>query len=264
MEQSNEALPTFFHNPRSRSKGRSPAKGTMDVPAEDGPPASMGNDEPLAVAVVDGQRFRLCATVESLCEAIQVEGRGVLRFRSLDFGRILGELKRSMENQPEGRERDVFAAPLACAGCMWEFPVSYMLSLQSPGLFGGNLLGAIAGFDAFGKTGVCPQCGSGQSLLVYESFPPEKISRADVEAIRRYWQSQSRKWWEHHAADASAACDRCSASVARGEGYLNGSHLYCDGCVNQGLMTEGLERLRRDPHYYGSALLRKARAFPRQ
>src|SRR5262249_3909938 len=122
----------------------------------------------------------------------------------------------------------------------------------------GGFLGAASGHDPFGKTGVCPQCGSEASLLVYEHFPPDQISEADVEAIRRHWQEEGQSWWEG-GARGEAICDNCGSGGPRGRGYLSGTKLVCEECVRNGLLAEGLARLREDPHYYGAALLRKAR-----
>jgi hypothetical protein len=220
------------------------------------------NQERFAKVVVDGQKFRLCSTVVDLCELVRIEGRGVLRFRSLDYRATLIELKTTARDLLDSGLidlRDLFASPLLCAGCLWQFPGSYRLSLQSQGVLG-NLIGATAGFDNFGQTGVCPQCGSSLSIFVFESFPPDSITDKDLRAIRRYWHSQARNWWGAYGTTKTTACARCSASIPRNEGYLAGTQMLCDECINNDLMSVGLEQLRKDPHYYGAGLIRKARA----
>ncbi len=213
--------------------------------------------------MVDGPKFQLVDSVDTLCAAIEAEGRGVLRIRSVRYGDVLAELAQKLEKRYGRMSRqyqDSIPSSLLCAGCMWEFPGSYQLSLQSPEMFGGMVFGATPGFDQFGKSGICPQCGSDESLLVYECFPPEQITEADIEAIRRYWRELARSWWQSEQ-HSQAICDRCNNDIARGQGYLSGTSLICENCVRKGLMSEGLEKLRDNPHYYGSALLRKARQF---
>ena len=135
--------------------------------------------------------------------------------------------------------------------------MSYILSLQMPET---RMTGATLGYDLFGKTGVCPHCGSYESLLVYEYFPLEQISEVDVRAIRKYWQQQALTWWQSQQQRAGT-CENCNEIIVWNQGYLSGNDLLCENCVNKGLMTEGLSRLKDNPHFYGRALLRKARRF---
>ncbi len=216
-----------------------------------------------ASIMVDRSRFQLVDSVDALCAAIEAEGEGVLRFRSMTYGDVLAELAQKLEKRYGRMSRqyqDSIPSSLLCAGCLWEFPGSYQLSLQMPDMFGGRVVGATPGFDQFGKSGICPQCGSDESLLVYECFPLEQISEDDVEAIRMYWHELARAWWQNQQR-SDAICEFCNAEIARGQGYLSGTSLICENCVRKGLMIEGLEKLRDNPHYYGSALLRKARQF---
>lgn len=220
------------------------------------------SQEPLAKAVVDSLQFRLCSTVADLCELVRSEGRGVLRFRSLDYRAILSELKTISTDPVLGGVidlREIFASPLICAGCMWQFPGSYRLSLQSQGLLG-KVIVATAGYESFGQTGICPQCGSDLSILVFESFPVDTINEGDVKAIRNYWQSQARNWWGAYGTTNLTVCTRCNSSLPRSEGYLAGTEMLCDECINNDLMTQGLDLLRKDPHCYGAGLIRKARS----
>jgi hypothetical protein len=135
------------------------------------------------------------------------------------------------------------------------------MSLQMGASFGKmSVVGGTPGFDKFGSSGRCPKCGNTDSLLVYECFRAEQISERDVEAIRRYWRALAVAWWQTETRQ-QAICDRCNDTVQRGEGYVDGSELRCDKCVRDGLLKEGLEKLRGNPHYYGGALLRKARSI---
>jgi hypothetical protein len=212
---------------------------------------------------VDGTPFRLVNSVGELCQAIEEEGRGALRFRSKTYGDVLADFTRRVSEKygkGSGYYRDTVPSPLLCAGCLWEFPGSYKMSLQMPQMFGGRnrVFGATPGFSNFGNSGACPKCGSEESLLVYEHFKEEEVSAADVEAIAEYWRDLARAWWSG-SSRTSGICDFCNAGVEKGEGYLEANSLICQRCVDKGLKTEGLERLRSDPHYYGAALLRKAR-----
>lgn len=247
----------FFQNLFSGSEPEKDPSGTQ--------PDSSKTETGAPVTTFEGRRFRLCSTVNELCEAIHAEDRGILKFQSMQYSEILGELKLKLESEFQSEPRyasDLFASPLVCAGCLWQFPPSYILSLQAPDLFGGKLFGATAGFNTFGKSGVCPQCGSEQDLLVYEFFRSEDISQADVDAIQRYWRSLAQRWWQQQNEQRSSAiCDHCNSDMRRGEGYLLGSNLNCETCVRQGLMAEGLEMLKKNPHYYGVALLRKVRNY---
>jgi uncharacterized protein YjbI with pentapeptide repeats len=213
---------------------------------------------PISVTI-DLTSFPLVNSVAALCAAIEAGGKGVLRFPSLTYGEVYRNLYKQLEKRygPNSRQsEDMMSSLLICAGCLWEFPGSYRLSLQIRGpavTFGGT-----PGFDRFGESGICPQCGSRESLLVYEYFPAEQISMSDVSAIRRYWQQLARTWWQSQQRQ-QAFCDDCNTAIARNQGYLSGSSLICEGCVTRGLMTEGLEKLKGDSHYYGAALLRKAR-----
>jgi hypothetical protein len=213
--------------------------------------------------MIDGTNFPLVNSVDALCVAIEAKGKGVLRFPSLTYREVLLDLTQKLEKQYGRSSRqyqDSIPSPLVCAGCLWEFPGSYKLSLQGALRGRGMTFGATPGFDRFGETGICPQCGSDESLFVYEYFPLEQISESDVSAIRRYWQQQARTWWQSQQPQV-ASCDYCNAAIARNQGYLSGSSLICEECVTRGLMTEGLEKLKGDPHTYGAALLRKARQF---
>lgn len=212
-------------------------------------------------ATLDGARFRIVTSVAGLCEAIEAEGRGALRLPTLAYGDVLGELiaaLRARYGDASRQFRDSVPSPLVCAGCLWEFPGSYKLSLQNA--WGtGMVFGATPGYGEFGKTGACPQCGSTESLLVYETFDPASVTQADVDAIRALWRQSAREWWQTQGERQSGICDACSyQEIRRGEGYLSGSSLRCEKCANEAL-ADGVAQLRKDPHYYGAGLLRKVR-----
>ena len=216
-----------------------------------------------STAIVDGDEFLLAQSAGELCSAVAKQGRAILRFRSVQYGSLLRDLAQRLQKEYGANSRqynDLIPSPLLCAGCLWEFPMSYVMSLQAPDMFGDRILGGTPGFDRFGKSGTCPKCGSDESLLVYEYFPTEKITRTDIEAIRKYWQNNAHEWWQSQQR-SEAICDRCNGPVSRGGGYLADTDLMCGDCLHRGLMTEGIAHLRNNPHYYGNALLRKARSF---
>jgi hypothetical protein len=230
---------------------------------EQAPSAEKSQPQTASSATFEGQKFSLCFTVDDLCQAIKGEGRGILKLPAVAYGSVLGELRQQLEKEFPDQPRyasDLFASLLVCAGCLWQFPPSYCLSLQAPDLFGGRIVGATAGFESFGRTGLCPQCGNDEALLIYEFFPSEEITQADVDALCRYWKTAAEGWWDH-TQRYSAICDECNGTVSRGEGYLKGSYLACEECLRSGPLVEGLARLKSNPHYYGTGLLRKVRRF---
>lgn len=209
-------------------------------------PAAANVSADRSSTTIDGTQFALVKNTADLCAAIAKDGRGVLLFRSREYGGILIDLSKRLRatyGENSRHSLDVLSAPLVCAGCLWEFPASYRLSLQNPDMFRGMaVVGAAPGFDNFGKTGFCPRCGSPESLLVVECFTPETITQADIEAMRRFWRC-GQKWWQtQHRSEAY--CDYCSGNVPRGQGYLSLHDLLCESCVQKGLMVEGLGNLK--------------------
>ncbi len=226
--------------------------------------SKQSNVIPSTSIMIDNTNFRLVNNVDALNAAVEEEGRGVLRFTSLSYGNVLAEMAQKIEKRYGRMSRqylDIIPSLLLCAGCLWEFPGSYKLSLQAPEFFGNGkrVSGATPGFNHFGKSGICPQCGSDESLLVYEHFKTEQISEVDIKYICKYWQEQARLWWQNQKR-SQAYCDNCNDNISRGQGYLCDTRLICQKCRND-MMSDGLENLKKNPHYYGSALLRKARKF---
>lgn len=217
-----------------------------------------------ATITIDGTRFRLVKTVDELSAAILAESRGALRFLSLDYGDLYADVMKQLEHKFGGASRQYRhfqGSDLVCAGCLWEFPGSYRLSLQSQNIFGGRVIGATPGFDQFGRTGICPQCCCAESILVYETYEPNAIGENDVQAICRYWHERAKAWWKTQK-QREISCNHCYENIHNGEGYLEGSGIICEKCVRS-LTKDGVEQLRSKPHYYGSGTLRKARQFKR-
>jgi hypothetical protein len=210
---------------------------------------------------IDGTKFPLADSVDALCMAIETGGRGALRFPIATYPSVFTLLGQWAEER-YGRESQQFsqvaAASLVCAGCLGKFPDHFKIGLLMRYT---RVSGAAPGFDQFSKSGICPQCGSDEALLVYEYVPPEEVSEADIYAIRRYWQERALTWWRNQSR-SQAICDFCSTTIARNQGYLFSDRLICEECV-QKTLANALNDLKRNPDYYGTGLLRKARPFRR-
>jgi hypothetical protein len=212
---------------------------------------------------VEGQSFSLGHSVDELCVAIQRDGQGALLFRTIEYAKTLSALLRLVEaryGKDSPQYRDVTPSAILCAGCLWEFPFSFKLSLQGGMQFAG-VSGARPGAQAFGRSGACPHCHSDTALLIYQCFLPREFGQSDHDVIMWYWRTQANAWWRNEHRK-QALCDLCSGDVTWGQGYLSGTDLLCDSCV-QCHLQEGLIRLPSNPHYFGENLLRKAYATPR-
>lgn len=154
----------------------------------------------------------------------------------------------------------VTSARLVCSKCKWEFPGSYKLSLMGGMALLGNVVGATPGFGQFGASGQCPQCGSSQSFYIYDNPSAEEITAHDLEAIREYQRHLAQEWWKTETR-TEAICDHCNSSVPRDQGYLSGSSLYCENCERTLLGDQALDKLRENPDYFGSGVLRQARQY---
>jgi hypothetical protein len=241
-------------------EGRVPAPAQAPRTESEKPPAP----QPVPEIAIGGIVFPLARDVETMCRTIDDGGRCVLRLKSLDYGRVLGDLMAALERRygkGDARAGVIFSASLLCAGCGLEFPGSFRLALQDPGMSSRGMIvtGGAPGRDEFGKTGRCPKCRNAESLLVYEYVDPAKVTAEDVESIRDLWRDLATAWWAAQNR-SEAICDYCSGDIPAGKGYLSGSSLICDDCVSKGLMSEGLAKLRSNPDYYGPSLVRKARA----
>lgn len=220
---------------------------------------------PAPVLRIEDTSFPLVKDLAALMQAIRSSRRGALRLPTLSYRQVRRQLQRSLADQFGRNTRqylDLTVAPLYCAGCLWEFPESYRSSLFLGRILQrefGSIAGAEPGYRQFAETGLCPLCGCSESVLLYECYEPDAIGRADVEAIRRYWQYQAGQWWRL-AEDRSLTCARCGARVERDTGFLKDGALLCAGCVDQEL-AGAEERLRAYPHYFGNNLLRKVRPY---
>ena len=149
---------------------------------------------------------------------------------------------------------------LVCAGCHWEFPSSYTLSLI--GAIDGNtriVLGATPGYVELGRNGTCTKCGSTESFLAYQRYEPSSISQADVDAIRQYWRHLGKLRWSK-TGKITAICDCCNEYVSRVGTYFFDDRLECETCTDK-QFADGVNKLRGNPFYYGATELQRARSF---
>lgn len=203
---------------------------------------------------LDGTVFTITSTVPGLCDLITAENRGVLLFRLSHYSDTLSQIMQQLEQRygPNSSQIiDLMSSPLHCGAqaCMRELPqsaIAVAMGMQ------------VANMPR--RAGGCPRCGSDECMLIYEHFVRDDINAADVEAIGNYWLDRARRWWEQSKKSA-AICDLCNAGIPRGGGYLNGNSLLCEPCIKKTLEHDALQQLRRNPHYFGSAILRKARPF---
>jgi hypothetical protein len=241
----------------------SPAAGPVPAsakrpPASTSTPAFFSSDK----IELDGVSFPVVRTVADFVAASASLDRIALRLRNDQYKDQMKDIIRQFEKYPPSspENRALKAAPLVCAGCNWEFPGSYKLALIGFSQHVTSVSGATPGFTEFGSTGTCTKCGSAESFVIYERYDPSSISQADVDAIRRYWKHRAHQW-VLETGSSWKFCEACSSDFdARIQSFLIGSRLHCESCTDRDL-DDGLNKLRRDPYYFGATELRKARAF---
>ena len=87
--------------------------------------------------------------------------------------------------------------------------------------------------------------------------PQTDVTQKDVDALRRLWRFEAERSWQA-SSRTEGWCDGCTAPLHRGEGYLIGSWLYCEECVNE---PDPLTTLRENRNFYGVGAVDKARQF---
>jgi len=209
-----------------------------------------------------GVSFQVVWTVADFVTKTARLDRVALRLRTEQYARHMRDILRQFDSKhvPSSPEYQAFKyARLICAGCRWEFPGSYTLSLL--GALNGQtqVVGATPGYVEFGKNSACTKCGNAESFLVYQRYEPSSISQADVDAIRRYWGHLAKLWWSN-TDKITAICDRCNDYVSEAGTYLIDDSLECEDCTAKQL-ADGVNELRRNPFYYGATELQKARSF---
>ncbi|KAM6496599.1 hypothetical protein JOM56_007072 [Amanita muscaria] len=190
-------------------------------------------------------------------------GPVALRLRTEQYATHMRDIMRQFGSKyaPSSPEYQAFKhTSLVCASCGWLFPGSYTLSLVGAVNGYTKVVGATPGYAEFGKTGTCTKCGSEESFLIYQRYKPSSISQADVDAIRRYWRHLAQQWWSNNTSSSTPLCDACNDYVSQAKTYLIGGRLECERCTDKELV-DGLNKLRRDPFYFGDMELQKARSF---
>jgi len=105
--------------------------------------------------------------------------------------------------------------------------------------------------------GQCEACGKSVSLYVYDNLASGSVNSGDIDTLRAYWRHRAQLWWSARQPQPQP-CFACNEDVLPGHGYWRGGNLYCPRCA----CREGdVERLKSNPHYFGSGELTRARAF---
>ncbi|MBM3477012.1 MAG: hypothetical protein FJX75_27400 [Armatimonadetes bacterium] len=180
-----------------------------------------------------------------------------------------------LENR-HGWDRGLPEGLLACHRCEFEFPSGWTASLALASV--GLAVHAGRGSADFVERPACPRCGCPRSVWVYDFVAPDDISEADLDALEFYWRELAEQWWRRQPFyRRGAACRVCGGRVRRGHGYWNREGLHCPRCCDEALhMTfrwsseeeilgpGALNRLRRNPNYFGPCELSRARSFVRR
>ncbi|KIL62619.1 hypothetical protein M378DRAFT_751599 [Amanita muscaria Koide BX008] len=247
-----------------RKGGHSPAAPTP-VSAERRP-ASTSTPSPVrssgSIEFI-GVSFPVMWTVADFIATTASLDRVALRLRTEQYATHMRDIMRQFGSKyaPSSPEYQAFKhTSLVCASCGWLFPGSYTLSLIGAVNGYTTVVGATPGYAEFGKTGTCTKCGSEESFLIYQHYKPPSISQADVDAIRRYWRHLAQQWWSNNTSSSTPLCDACNDYVSQAKTYLIGGRLECERCTDKELV-DGLNKLRRDPFYFGDMELQKARSF---
>jgi len=239
------------------STGQRPPQASTSTPAHTGSPDSIE---------FNGVSFQVVWTVADFVATTASSDRVALRLRTEQYATHMGDIMRQFDSKhaPSSPEYQAFKnASLNCAGCRWQFPGSFTLSLI--GVFNDRtrVVGATPGYAEFGRNSTCTECGHKESFLTYQRYEPSSIRQADVDAIRRYWRQLAKLWWSN-TRKSTAICDSCNDLVSNMETTyfigVDGNRLECEDCTDKQL-ADGVDKLRRNPFYYGATELQKARSF---
>lgn len=246
-----------------RKGGHSPAEPSH-ASAERCPTLTSGSVSSSSSIEFSGVSFPVVWVVSDFVATTASLERVALRLCTKQYATHMRDIMQRFDSKyaPSSPEYQAFrhGTCLVCAGCGWEFPGSYTLSLIDSAFdHHARITGATPGFTEFGKTGICTKCGSADSFLTYQRYEPSSISQADVDAIQRYWRHLAQLWWSN-TNRSTAICDCCSKDVAQAETYLSGNNLECKRCTDN-LLADGLNELRRNPYYLGAMELQMARSY---
>lgn len=154
---------------------------------------------------------------------------------------------------------------LLCGSCLVDMAMSFQMSLPGGMMGGGGMIAIGEGlpgnlFDA-AKAARCPHCGSDSGILLWDHPNYGEITEHDMEALRELWHFRCQLWWSRNDR-SEGICDRCSSNrIPRGEGYHRGSDVICEECAMKATDSEALSELRKNPDYFGTSELRRARSF---
>lgn len=205
---------------------------------------------------IDRARLPLFHSINEFVAEVAARRSAVLRIRLADYAETYQEFVGFAGASATPR--------LLCAGCKKQFPGSFTLRLVAPDVFSGAVvMGASAVGEQFAQSLRCPGCGSAEAFFVFDTPAADDISARDLNVLRAFWRHRAQEWWPAQAR-SQAICDSCNSSVARPEGFLVGSSLYCPACCDNTLGPNALSKLKQNPDYFGSGELQRARAFARR
>ena len=126
------------------------------------------------------------------------------------------------------------------------------------------------GMASIGKGGFnkCNHCGNNEAYYIFDCMSSADITQNDVDLIRKYQQTLAKDWWDNNPTVTQIACFGFDCDgygkVERGMGYFVETNIECERCYNK-RFSGALDTLKRDPNYYGTGLVRRARTmFSRQ
>ena len=207
----------------------------------------------------EGTRFPLFTQQAAFIEECRRSGLAALFLSFTEFWPTYGRAQQA--NAFQGGVR------LLCSNCIVDMADSFRFSL--PGGLGSILGGIVAVGDGLpsnlpeaAKSAQCPYCGSGDGILLCDGPDYGEITGQDMDALRELWRSRSTSWWSRKERP-EVICDgyQCSSHIPRGEGYYRGFDMICEECARKATASEKLPDLRKNPDYFGTSELRRARNF---
>jgi hypothetical protein len=199
-------------------------------------------------ATIDGAQLRVSTTANTLCNALDSEKRAIFRFQISNYVALMAELTQTLQAHYGAKSPEagaIVSAPVHCADCLTVFPDTWKLAA----MLGTN------------EPSVCSKCQSRQAFLVIAVFRPDDVTEADVAALGRYWRQEAATMWAAYPNATHAPCSFCpdKALIPCPQGYVTAPrHMFCERCGEK-MLSEALEKLRKDPDYYGMGLLQKLR-----
>jgi hypothetical protein len=221
----------------------------------------------------DRKTYQIVDSAEAFVAAYEHGKLAALEVQASEYVEVLRAIMTASQSQGLNIEHVLDPFQMICGNCERGLQESMIHALTMPGM---TIVGARTTReerDAFLKTGACPNCGHTRFHLLtlpnYAIGQDAEVSLDDIEKLREYSGFVAKAWWTFQSRD-TAICDRCNATIRRNEGYASGdivhgqvstSRIFCSSCADKSFNQEGLEALRKDPHYFGTGRLTKAREY---